>query len=278
MKKKIFLRCQRLIVRGSLMLLMVIFLSPAMVFAQATFEVVHPTIAPTENNNFIVSVKTGPTTTLAGAMVTLSKDGWSYSKLTGAYGREKGTARFFYSLSPGTMTIRVTKDGYREYQGTCTLVSCAGTLWVSLHGGGTRAYEEWYKGTICFNWIVNLEYRWPRFAVVLDVAYNDFKQQEEHFHWWNISPSVRYYVSKAKFKPFINLAPGFYIPKEGKGRFGIKAGIGFDYQINDRLYFEMGTDYHYIFSNDEESTGALLNNARKTAFQHFHAGVVIRLK
>jgi opacity protein-like surface antigen len=132
--------------------------------------------------------------------------------------------------------------------------------------------QAWING-LNFNCIINLEYRWSCWwSVVLDIGYNDFKRKEinDHFHWWNITPSIRFHFPLKRFKPFINIGPGFYIPREGDNRLGVKAGLGFDYQISDRLLFEMGTDYHHTFAKKAEANF----DGKKFAFQHFHVGVV----
>lgn len=92
----------------------------------------------------------------------------------------------------------------------------------------------------------------------------------EHYHWWNITPSIRYHFPMKRFKPFINVGPGLYIPREGNNRLGFKAGLGFDYEIGNGLLFEMGTDYHQLFSRKSDSNFG----GKKFAFQHFHVGVV----
>lgn len=242
------------------------------------FNIVHPAIAPTINNNFIVAVKKGSSIMIPDAQVTLIINGEIIdTKPTANSYPDKGTAKFSYNLSPGIMTIYVTKPNYVPYLGTCQLKSYIGELWVSLHGGLTKPFDEWYEDTFCFNSIVNLEYHFGlKWAVVLEVAYNDFKWVDlnKHFPWWNISATARYYYPLAKFKPFINIGPGCYIPDEGDTRFGVKIGLGIDYPITDRINIEIGTDYHNIFKGSKER----LNQNNKTSFQHFHAGITYKLR
>lgn len=244
-----------------------------------TFTVVHVTSAPIVNNNFVVAVKKD-SVMIPDAKVTLTKNGQIVGcKLTANTYPDKGTAKFSYNLSSGPMTICVTKPNYVPYVGACQLESYAGELWVSLHGGVTKPYDEWYEDTFCFNSIIDFEYRLKlKWAIVLELAYNDFKWYEpefkEHFPWWNISATVRYYYPIKKFRPYIDFGPGLYIPDEGNSRFGVKFGLGIGYTITDRIVIEVGTDYHNIFPGNEER----LYQDRKTSFQHFHAGVIFRLK
>jgi hypothetical protein len=149
-------------------------------------------------------------------------------------------------------------------------------LWISLHGGATLPYEDWYEDTFCFNYIVNFEYHFTlRWAVVLEVAYNDFRwiDPDDRFPWWNISPTLRYYPPMGRVSPFINCGPGFYMPDEGDNRFGFKVGLGVDYPVTDNIRIEAGTDYHFIPADEE----AMYFQDRKTAFQHFHTGIIFRL-
>jgi hypothetical protein len=215
------------------------------------------------------------------ATVSLIKDNQVIdSKKTADSYPDKGTARFSYNLTPGTMTIYVTKSNYIPYVGTCQLEPFLfGPLWVSLHSGATWPYDEWYENTFCFNAIVNLEYRFVlRVAVVLEIAYNDFRweEQNQHFSWWNFSGTIRYYfpLGDGDTRIFVNAGPGLYLPDEGKSRLGVKTGLGINFLLSDRFKIEAGTDYHTIFAGNEE----ILHQQRRTSFQHFHVGVAFKLK
>ena len=244
-----------------------------------TFSVVHPSSAPTINNNFVVAVKKG-SVMIPDAKVTLVKDGQIIGcKLTSDTYPDKGTAKFSYNLPSGPMTICVTKPNHVPYVGACQLESFPGELWISLHGGVTKPYDDWYENTFCFNSVVNFEYRLRlKWAIVIELAYNDFiwtgPEPIEHFPWWNFSATARYYFPTEKLQPFINAGPGLYIPNEGNLRFGAKFGLGVDYAINNRITLEIGTDFHAILPGNQER----LNQNKKTSFQHFHAGLIYRLK
>ena len=242
-------------------------------------DVIHALSAPNSSSNFVVAVKRGGTSSMiADATVTLVKDNVVVdSKKTADTYPDRGTAKFSYNLSPGPMSIYVSKSNYIPYIGTCNLQDGISELWVSFHSGVTLPYEDWYEEAGCFNYIINLEYHFIlRWAVVLEVAYNDFwwRDPREHFPWWNISPTIRYYLPMARFKPFINCGPGFYIPDKGDNRFGTKIGLGLDYPISDRINIEVGTDFHYIFEGDKD----ILYQNKKTSFQHFHTGITYKLR
>jgi gingipain R len=242
-----------------------------------TFNVVHASSAPRINNNYVVAVKEG-FTMIPNAKVTLVKDGQIIgSELTADTYPDKGTTKFSYNLPTGQMSICVTKSDYIPYIGTCQLNWWSGELWVSLHGGATKPFDEWYENTFCFNSIVNFEYHYKlHWAFVLEMAYNDFKWPDlnKHFPWWNISVTYRYYYPLSKFKPFINAGPGLYIPDEGINRLGVKMGLGLDYPITDRINFEIGSDFHYITEGKKE----ILNQNKKTSFQHFHTGFTFKIR
>jgi opacity protein-like surface antigen len=174
------------------------------------------------------------------------------------------------------MYIYVTKTNYIPYIGVCDLVRGSGSLWISLHSGATYPYEDWYEDTFCFNSVVNIEYRFRyRYALVAEFAYNDFRWHDPsgRFPWWNISGTARYFFPAKRVQFFINVGPGVYIPDEGSARLGLKAGLGINYPLNDRLILEAGTDYHTIFPVNK----SVLYQDKHTSFQHFHIGLVYRL-
>lgn len=242
-------------------------------------DVFHPSSAPKNTSDFTVAVKKkGTNSMVADATVTLTKDANIVgSKNTAKTYPDKGTAKFSLNQSSGSMKVSVTKPNYEPYEGLVTLVPFSGKLWISLHGGLTYPYEEWYEETYCFNAIANLEYHFNfHWAAVLEVGYNNFKIKEtlEDFPWWNISLTARRFYQYKQFRPFVNVGPGYYIPKDGANCFGVKAGIGVDYVLNDNVTFEMGTDYHSIFNANDP----VLEREANRSFQHFHAGVLFKIR
>jgi hypothetical protein len=241
-----------------------------------TMQVIHPPNAPTISSGFIVAVKQG-TAMLPGARVTLTKDGqFVGSSLTAQDYPDKGTATFSFDLTPGPLTICVTQPNVIPYVGACQLETYAGELWVSLHGGATQPYDDWYESAFCFNSVVDLEYHWRlNWAVVVEFAYNDFKLVDPptHFPWWNLTPTIRYYPKVGNIRFYFNGGPGIYIPKDGTAKVGVKLGGGVDFTISRSVRLEAGTDYHLI----PAASGTNSVEDRRTGFQHFHAGLLLRL-
>jgi hypothetical protein len=156
-------------------------------------------------------------------------------------------------------------------------------FWFSFHFGITIINSEWFKA-IYYNIIVNYEIRcWWYWALVMEVGYNSFKwedtdlsnQMEGNFYVWNTNMTLRRYFGKEKVRLFINWGPGLYSPKWGSPRLGMKAGVGVDIQLSDRVYFEMGSDYHYMFLKKDD---LFYMYTEKKFFFHAHGGFVIRLK
>ena len=162
-------------------------------------------------------------------------------------------------------------------------VSTCCQFWFSFHFGITIINSELFK-VIYYNIIVNYEIRcWSYWALVMELGYNRFKwenpdltnQMEGNLYVWNTNMTLRRYFGKEKFRFFINWGPGLYSPKWGIPRLGMKAGVGVDIRLSDRVYFEMGSDYHYMaFKKDDPF---YIYTAKKYFF-HAHGGFVIRLK
>ncbi|NIM80591.1 MAG: hypothetical protein GTN53_13350 [Candidatus Aminicenantes bacterium] len=114
------------------------------------------------------------------------------------------------------------------------------------------------------------------------MGYNSFKWDpdlvdpaDDNFYLWNVNMTLRRYFGKARFRPFINFGPGLYAPRLGTPRPGFKAGLGIDIQISDRVYFELGSDYHHMFLKEDDLFYLF---TEKKYFFHAHGGIVIRLK
>jgi hypothetical protein len=155
-------------------------------------------------------------------------------------------------------------------------------FWFSFHFGITIVDSEWFK-LIYYNIIVNFEIRcWYYWALVMEMGYNSFKwdtdlvgSAEDNFYIWNVNMTLRRYFGKEKFRPFINFGPGLYSPRLGTPRPGLKAGLGVDIRMSNRVYIELGSDYHHMFLKDEDLFYLFTG---KKYFFHAHGGIVIRLK
>ena len=150
-----------------------------------------------------------------------------------------------------------------------------------LNGGFTLSPDEFLKGHTNILIIIRFPWPWPEpdppwWHFTVEVGYNAFKwdlaEVDETFHWWNVNPTLRLTFGKSKLKPFISAGPGVYFPKDGDAQFGVKAGLGFDFQLSDKFMFEIGADYHNIFLKEEDFIWG-----KSTDFFHAHGGFVIYL-
>lgn len=140
---------------------------------------------------------------------------------------------------------------------------------VSIHSGtaiptGTFA-TDFDPG---FNVLLDVDYHFsPQFSLVGFFGYNAFKSKTtsvDDTYWMNLSANVRYQrLLTIPFSYYIGAGPGIYIPKDGDTEFGANVGCGFNYELNPRIAFELGADYHMIFDADIQ-------------FVHSHAGVIFK--
>jgi len=153
--------------------------------------------------------------------------------------------------------------------------------WISFHSGITITSEDMVK-SVYWNWIIDFRlYCWCRWILLIELGYNNFQWDipegmltDKTFHWWNINPSLRYYLGEGNIKPYLTFGPGVYLYKYENAnltRFGGKIGLGFDYNLSDRVMFEMGGDFHHVFLKAEDS----LAWKKAFSFPHVHAGFVI---
>jgi len=140
---------------------------------------------------------------------------------------------------------------------------------VSVHSGtafptGTFA-TDFDPG---FNVLLDVDYHFsPQFSLVGFFGYNAFESKItgiDATYWINLSANVRYQrLLTIPFSYYIGAGPGIYIPKDGDTEFGVNAGCGFNYELNPRIAFELGADYHMIFDADIQ-------------FVHSHVGMIFR--
>ncbi|MBN1350868.1 hypothetical protein JXJ21_15725 [candidate division KSB1 bacterium] len=129
----------------------------------------------------------------------------------------------------------------------------------SIKGGPIITNED---GIGTFNWVpiiditlIPIEPEWI-WDIRFEFGFNNFEYEnlDKSFHWMNFSASVRYFILRDNLKTFIGFGPGLYVPEEGDNRFGLKFALGVDIPINDRFTFEVGTDVHNIFLEDDNFT------------------------
>ena len=67
----------------------------------------------------------------------------------------------------------------------------------------------------------------------------------------NLSANLKYrHPLKNKWSTYVAGGPGYYFPEAGGSGMGANIGVGFDYELNNDLFFEVGCDYHSKFGND----------------------------
>ena len=122
------------------------------------------------------------------------------------------------------------------------------------------------------NTIVDLGYNFtPRFGLIGNFGYNNFKSKTsgvDDNYWLNLSINLKYRgllppSPNSTWYYYLQAGPGYYIPKTGDRGAGANFGAGFNYDVNNFLTFEIGTDYHTLFSQEIK-------------FWHAHAGVIFR--
>lgn len=180
-----------------------------------------------------------------------------------------------------TQTVHAAEQSERvNVDGSGSGMFCC-KFWWSFHLGLTINNYDAFK-VISYNIIINFEYRcWMYWAFVAEFGYNNFSLDQDEtgisgdFYWWNINTTLRRYFGKDGFRPFISVGPGLYAPEFGTPRLGIKAGVGIDLKVSDRLIIEFGSDFHHIFMKEEDVF--LLMTDRKFWF-HAHGGIVIKIK
>jgi hypothetical protein len=140
---------------------------------------------------------------------------------------------------------------------------------LSLHAGAaipTGHFSNDYKPGLSV--IFDFDYHFTnRLSLVGLVGYNDFKAKTigvDDNYQINISANVRYCRTlRFPFSVYFGGGPGVYFPENGNTEFGANLGFSFNYELNSRLNFELGADYHTLFGNNVQFTVS-------------HIGVVLR--
>jgi hypothetical protein len=169
--------------------------------------------------------------------------------------------------------ITITILGDSLYNDKLSKLNAWKKLAISLHGGiaipmGALA-DSFNSG---LNLMADLSYSFsPKFSLVGYFGYNDFKSKltgVNDNYWLNISLNAKY---RGRLSPstaplrfyYLQAGPGYYIPENGNSGFGANIGAGFDYDYRNYLSFELGMDYHTIFSENLQ-------------FWHVHGGIILR--
>lgn len=142
---------------------------------------------------------------------------------------------------------------------------------ISLHAGKTLptgTFNTVYNGHIGLG--LDLDYRLShQFSLTGFLGYNRFKSVPPltgYTQWWNVSLNLKYKTRRWFLPIYINSGPGLYISKTGTLEPGFNAGLGIAFPLPSRFSFELGTDYHHIFTGGVDTT-----------FWVAHVGLISRL-
>jgi hypothetical protein len=117
------------------------------------------------------------------------------------------------------------------------------------------------------NVLLDLDYHFsPKLSLVGFFGYNTFGSKtagDDNNYWLNFSANMKYRLIKGALSPYLQVGPGYYLPKEGDSGFGANLGLGINYDYRSFITLELGADYHIVFGKD-------------TQFLHSHAGVIFR--
>jgi len=116
----------------------------------------------------------------------------------------------------------------------------------------------------------------PWWKIRFEFGWNEFEVDDivDPIRWTNVSGSLFHQFDLGAVDPYVKIGPGLYLPKEGSARPGVKIGLGVDYAINDRFSFELGTDYHNIFLQEQTA----YSSDKNFSFQTFQLGILYKLK
>lgn len=128
--------------------------------------------------------------------------------------------------------------------------------WLSFHVGRTAPtgnFSDIYDSS--YSYILDLEYKFtPKYSFLGLLGYNHFKGAStgvDDTYWTNLSANVKYYFMRyAKSGTvWVNAGAGAYKPESGSTRAGANFGAGLGGNINPRLRWEAGVNYHNIFTS-----------------------------
>jgi hypothetical protein len=125
----------------------------------------------------------------------------------------------------------------------------------------------------------DLEFSFPwleRLSAVLLAGFNPLEAKTPRFddtYWINLNPNLKFQQQiTGPWSAYAGAGPGFYIPKAGDNKFGFNAGGGIDYELNRRVTFEVGVDYHRIFDGLEVYDPTYTDDAQLLGI---HGGVIV---
>lgn len=135
-----------------------------------------------------------------------------------------------------------------------------GKWWLSFHAGSTAPtgnFSEIYDSS--YSVVLDLEYEFtPKYSFLGLLGYNHFKGAStgvDDTYWTNLSANVKYYFTRfAKSGAvWVNAGAGAYKPKSGSTRAGANVGVGLGGGINTQWRWEVGINYHNIFTSGSDT-------------------------
>ena len=136
-------------------------------------------------------------------------------------------------------------------------VSPARRRWsVSVHtgmaspvGSFSNDYGQDHSFTLDLEYLLS-----QKLALVGLLGYNAFNATSsgvDDTYLINLSANLKYRHALTKsWSTYVAGGPGYYFPEAGGSGMGANVGVGVDYELNNALLFEVGTDYHSVFGND----------------------------
>jgi opacity protein-like surface antigen len=70
------------------------------------------------------------------------------------------------------------------------------------------------------------------------------------FSWTHVSLNGKYSYPVGLFRVFANGGGGWYVPESGDSGFGWNAGAGINYPRSERLWIDLGYNYHHVSKGD----------------------------
>ncbi len=132
--------------------------------------------------------------------------------------------------------------------------------WLSFHAGSTVPagnFSDDYDPS--YSVLLDLEYKFtPKYSFLGLLGYNHFKGAStgvDDTYWANLSANVKYYFTRfAKSGTvWVNAGAGSYKPKSGSARAGANVGVGLGGDINTQWRWEVGINYHNIFTSGRDT-------------------------
>jgi opacity protein-like surface antigen len=72
-------------------------------------------------------------------------------------------------------------------------------------------------------------------------------------YWWNLSANLKYEFTTDPLRAYVNGGAGLYVPESGSSKGGYNIGVGVDYDIPSGWTFELGAEYHNIFTSGSKT-------------------------